>query len=173
MYSHQPKNKKIAFIISLIQSQTMVWLCKYYSLILMIAKINLLMKKLLHFIMVVKTWLHITAKHVTVIFVNFASLITIKHCIYQKSWKIENANEIHFSLSRKHWFHWEEELGYSLLLLYFTLLVAFFSCDNLLKICYLFQAMPFFMPFTPSYAIFYAIYPAAVLFFSWTLCYST
>ena len=26
MYSHQPKNKKIAFIISLIQSQTTVWL---------------------------------------------------------------------------------------------------------------------------------------------------
>ena len=78
MYSHQPKNKKIAFIISLIQSQTTMWLCKYYLLILMIAKINLLMKKLLHFIMVVKTWLHITAKHVTVIFVNFASLITIK-----------------------------------------------------------------------------------------------
>ena len=33
---------------------------------------SLLMKKLLHFVIVVKTWLHITAKHVTIIFVNFA-----------------------------------------------------------------------------------------------------
>ena len=44
-------------------------------------------------------------------------------------------------------------------LLFIIFLVAFFSCDNLLKICYLFQAMLSFMPCTPSYAIFYAIYP--------------
>ena len=35
-------------------------------------------KTILHFVMVVKTRLHITAKHVTVIFVNFASFIAIK-----------------------------------------------------------------------------------------------
>ena len=43
----------------------------------MTAKRNLLMKKLLHFVIAVKTWLNITANHVTVILVNFALLITI------------------------------------------------------------------------------------------------
>ena len=53
-------------------------------------------------------------------------------------------------------------------------LVGFFSCDNLLKICYLFQAMLFFMPFTPSYAIFYAIYvprSSAIFFLNFMLQY--
>ena len=54
-------------------------------------------------------------------------------------------------------------------------MVVFFRYDNILKIviypklcyllCHLPRAMLSFMPFTPSYAIFYAIYPAVVLFF--------
>ena len=36
------------------------------------------MKKLLHFVIVVKTWLRIKAKNVTIILVNFALLITKK-----------------------------------------------------------------------------------------------
>ena len=72
----------------------------------MIAKRKLCMNKLLHFVFFVKTWLHITAKHVTVIFVNFALLINIQiRSIYQRSGYAtnkENTNEIHFSMLRKH-----------------------------------------------------------------------